>query len=254
MKNYLKTQNLPWFALGIGILSLFLRICLLNTENEDGFLARNHISGILVVVITVAVAVVIFIATRSLQQANRYQFNFPPSIPGALGTLVGALGIGSTSVVELVIAGDALTAIAAILGLMSVVSLIFLADCRWKGLHPSPLFHVVICAYLMLRLLCMWRRWGSDPQLQDFCYQLLATVCLMLSAYHRATFSANFGSRASYAFFCLMSIYFCVLSLAGWTRPVFFFSTGIWQLTDLCSLVPMPKDHRESMLRREKTK
>lgn len=245
MKKYLKTQNLPWFALGAGVLGLVLRLWLLSTENEKGFFTRNHISAILVIVLTAAVAVVVFFGTRSLQQAAKYRFNFPASVPGAVGTLIAALGVGSTSVVELVIASDALRVIVAILGLVTVVALVFLTDCRWKGLHPSSLFHVVICAYLMLRLICMWRQWGSHAQLQDFCYQLLATVCLMISIYHRATFDANFGRRQSYAFFSLMSIYFCVLSLAGWTRPVFFFTMGIWQMTDLCNLTPMPKEFRQ---------
>lgn len=245
MKKYLKTQNLPWFVLGAGVLGLILRFWLVSTENEDGFVTRNHISAILVVVLTLSVAVVVFLGTRSLQQASKYRFNFPASVPGALGTLVAALGVGSTSVVELVIAADVLHVITAILGLVTVVALVFLTDCRWKGLHPSTLFHVAICAYLMLRLICMWRQWGSHAELQDFCYQLLATVCLMLSAYHRATFDANFGKRHSYAFFSLMSVYFCILSLAAWTRPVFFFTMGIWQLTDLCNLTPLPKEFRQ---------
>lgn len=246
MKQFLNPKNLPFATLIAGSVGLLLRIWLLTTENEKGFVNRGHFSAIMLYLLTAAFIAVLIIATRPLQQANKYHFNFPASVAGAIGALAAAVAAGLTSIIELTASGDLLNTLAALLGILATVALVFVAHCRWKGLHPSTLFHVAVCAWLMLRLICMYRQWSSDPQLLDYCFQLLAIVCMMLASYHRATFDANFGRRDHYALFSLASVYFCFLSLAGPDSVVFFLGTGIWLITDLCDLTPMPKEYREN--------
>lgn len=240
MKSILKPQNLPWITSACGGIGLLLRLWLLVSADSSGFLPVWHISEILLWLLTAAVIGLLLYATRNLTQAAKYRFNFPPSLPGGIGAWLGALGIGGSSLVELLTGSDTLTAVTGVLGLITAAVLVFLGNCRRRGTHPSSVFHTVICVYMLVRLICQYRHWSSDPQLQDYCFQILAIVCLMLAAYHRATFCANFGKRRPYAFFNLAAVYFCCLALPGWENTAFFLGCGIWMFTDTCSLIPMP--------------
>lgn len=244
MKQYLKSENLPWLTLLAGGIGLLLRVWLLSTEDEKGFVTRGHISGILLLVLTAAFAVMLFLLTRVLIQGSKYRFNFPASDTGGIGAAVAAAGIAIASVVELTAAADTLETFCALLGILSAAALLFVGHSRWKGLHPSTLFHIMICAWLVLRLICLYRSWSSEPQLEDYCFQLLAIVCAMLATYQRAAFDANFGKRFPHAFFSLASVYCCILSLAGPDGAVLYLSLGMWLFTDLCNLRAMPRRHR----------
>lgn len=245
MKQFLNHKNLPWLTLIAGGIGLMLRIWLLNSGDDRGFLPHGHISAILLYILTALFVAALVVATRPLVQADKYRFNFPASRLGGIGAWVAAFAFGMTSIVDLLSSADVISTFAALFGILSAAALIFAGHCRWKGLHPSALFHIAVCAYLMLRLICMYRQWSSDPQLLDYCFQLLALVCLMLAAYHRATFDANFGIRHSYVLFNLGAVYFCCLSLAGPDNVLFFLGAGVWMITDLCNLTPMPKEFME---------
>lgn len=240
--KYLNHKNLPWITLIVGAMGLLLRVWQLSTENDRGFIIRGHISGILLCILSLVFLAVLLVAVQPLEQAGKYSFNFPASLPGAIGTLIAALAFGLTSLVELFSAGNTLTEV---VGILSAVALVFVARCRWKGLHPSTLFHIIICLWLVLRLLDLYRQWSADPQLQDYCYQLLAMVCLMLTTYQRATFDANFGKRKFYSFFSLAGVYFCCLSIAGPGNIWFYMGAACWLITDQCDLTPMPAEFLE---------
>ncbi len=249
MKQYLKHENLPWLTLLCGGIGLLLRLWLLSTENDKGFITRGHISEILLVTLTVLFLAVLMLATRGLSQGNKYSFNFPPSLAGAVGALVAAAGVAITSAVELSAAAGSLEKFCWFAGFPAACSLLFVAHSRWKGLHPSMLFHAWLCVWLVLVLVCRYRSWSADPQLEHYCYQLLALVFAMISTYHRATFDANFGKRTSYAFFNLGCVYFCLLSVGGPGGALLYLCLGAWQFTDLCRLTPINRrrgEHHEA--------
>ena len=242
MKNIIKHQNLPLLVFAGGVIGIALRIWLLTTENDRGFLDRGHISIILLMVLTAVMAGLLFFRCRDLQQGEKYSFNFPASSLGGIGCIAAAAGVALTSATELLTAADFLELAAAVVGLLAAGSLVFVGHRRWKGLQPSVLLHTLVCVWLLLRLICLYRSWSSDPQLQDYCFELLALVCAMLGTYHRATFDADFGKRCPYVFFSLASVYFCLISLVSPSDTMLFFALGLWQLTNLCSLNPMPKE------------
>lgn len=246
MKKLLKPTNLPCIILAAGAIGLLLRIWLLGTgTDERGFLVSGHPAEVLLWVLSAAVIALLLYCTRRLLEAPKYQFNFPQSLAAAIGCMLGALGIAITSLSEMLLHADTLTVIAAILGLLSAGALVFMGHCRYKGLRSNVLCHATVSLYLMIRLISQYRHWSSDPQLQDYCFQLLATVCLMLAAYHRATFDANIGKRRPHAIFHLAAVYFCCLSLAGSDNIAFYLGTGAWMMTDLCSLIPLPEQKWE---------
>lgn len=241
MKNVFKPTRLPLLILCAGGIGLLLRIWLLSTGVDDkGLLVSGHPAEILLWLLTAAVAAGLLYLTKDLVEAGKYRFNFPASDIGGIGAFLAAGGIGITALVELIGQSGTFSVVVGLLGLLMVPTLIFLGRCRQKGLRPAPVFHTVLSLYLMLRLIGFYRHWSSDPQLQDYCFQLLATVCLMLAVYQHAAFDAGIGRRRPCAFFSLAAVYFCCLSLTDWAGIPFFLGTGAWMVTNLCSLIPMP--------------
>lgn len=244
MNHYLKHQNLPWLTVACGGIGMLLRFWLLSTENDKGFIARDHISATLLLILTVAFLALLFWACRALLQAEKFSFNFPASPIAALGTALAALGLGIAGVTDLFTASELLAAMTALAGILAAAALLFAARCRWLGTQPTMLLHGAVCLWLMLRLICLYRSWSADPQLSNYVFQLLAIVFCMLASYHRAAFNINEGHRGPYAFCAMTTVYFCFLSLAGPDAILPYLSLGIWLLTDLCDLTPMPKEFR----------
>lgn len=240
MKKLVHPLNLPLWTLLAGGVGLLLRVWLMTAGvDQKGFIIPGHLAGILLFLLVLGAMIALFFLTRDLVEASKYAFNFPASEISCYGAFVAASGIGISSFVDIFVAIDALEVVAALLGLASAGLLVLAGLFRRKGTAPSLLIHIGICVYLMLRLICYYRHWNSDPQILDYCFQLVATACLMLSTYQRATFDAQDGKRRPYAFLSLATIFFSCISLVGWSNILFFFSVIIWQITDLCSLIPL---------------
>lgn len=240
-----KHKHLPWLILAAGILGALLRLWLYAAGTDDrGLLTGGHIAHWLLWLLTAGVAAVLILGVMDLKQAGKYSFNFPASLTGAVGAAAAAAGLLVFSLMELFSPGDSLTRLDAFLGLLCAAALAFLGFCRRKGLHPSVLFHGMICLYMMLHLVGRYRLWSSEPQIQDYFFPLMSTVCIMLSSFYGAAFAANAGSRRPHTLFHLAGVYFCLVSLPRCDAPLFYLAMGVWLFTDLCSLIPMPRPHR----------
>lgn len=248
MNRYLKHQHLPLLALLCGGIGMLLRLWLLRTENDSGFIARGHISEILLLLLTAAYLLLLFVMARTLLQGDKFLFNFPASPIAAAGTAIAGIGVAIASITDLITAGNSLIWFTSVLGILAAAALALAAYCRWMGTQPPMLLHGCACLWLMLRLICHYRTWSADPQLEDYAFQLMALVCSMLAFYHRAAFNAGEGHRPPYTFFSLAGVYFCCLSLAGPDSILLYLSLGIGLLTDLCNLTPMPRQYWSEQL------
>lgn len=243
MKRFVNPLNLPLWALLTGGVGLLLRVWLMTAGvDQKGFIVAGHFAAIALFLLVIGAVASLFFLTRDLVEAAKYDFNFPASVIGGYGAFVAAAGIGIGSFVDIFTAADTLELIAALAGLGAAFLLVLTGFYRRKGTAPSALIHIGICVYLMLRLVCYYRHWSSDPQILDYCFQLVATACLMLVTYQRAAFDAKQGKRRPYAFFSLAAIFFSCISLVGWSNILFFLSVIIWQITDLCCLIPLSLD------------
>lgn len=245
MKQYLKPANLPLLTVGAGVVGLLLRIWLLASGiDEKGLLQEGHPAEILLWLLSAAVIGLLFWQTQMLTSAPKYSFNYPASLPGAIGAVCGAAGFLVSSFRALAHGGDLLLMIASVLGILSSAAIAFVGFCRYKGQPVSVIFHGLACIYLMLQLICLYRQWCADPQLQDYCFQLLAVVCLALSLFHRSGFDAGMGQRRPLALSHLAAVYFCLLAIPGSGNTLFFAGSSLWMLTDLCNLTPMVRRRR----------
>ena len=240
MKKLINTIHLPLWVLLAGGLGLLLRVWLMASGiDQKGFILTGHFAAIALFLLVIAVVAVLFWLTKDLLEATKYSFNFPASRVSGYGSFVAAAGIFICSFIEIFTASDAFETVVAVLGMASTLLLFLNGYHRLRGTAPSVLIHIGICVFLMVRLICYYRHWSSDPQILDYCFQLVATACLMLASYQRASFDADNGDRRPYAFFSLATIFFSCLSLIGWDNVLFFLAVIAWQVTDLCSLIPL---------------
>lgn len=245
MNKLFKSTHLPWFTLIASILGCGVRAWLYATGvDSKGLLISGHPGHFLVWGLTGIVMLLLLLGTKDLLQAPKYRFNFPARTFSAVGAALAAVGILIASITQIGEHGDGFATADIILGLLSAAALGFLSYCRLKGKHPTVIFHALICVYLMVHLVCQYRLWSADPQIQNYAFSLLSSVCIMLSNFYSATFDANEGRRRPHAFFHLASVYFCIVSLPYCEDPLFYLSMALWMFTDICNLTPMPKGKR----------
>ena len=239
MKRYLKPAYLPLITLGLGIVTYVLRTLLWTSAigAEDGrLLPADTWPDVLSWIVVAATIALLGIGTWNLRGAAKYSYNFPPSIPAAIGMALAGVSFCITSFADLSAGTDSIGTASAILGFFAAAALVYLAYGRVKGIRLSVVFHGIVCLYLMLHLISHYRLWSSFPQLQSYAFELLAIVFVMLACYHRAAFDSNCGNRRAYTFFSLAALFFCVATLPGCDNAAFFIGCAVWMFTTPCRL------------------
>lgn len=244
MKKTFPAALLPWLVLGAGGVLLTLQsILIFFCPDEKGLLSGRHPLYLLAWVLALAAAVGTAIVVWKLDGANRYNDNFPPSIPGCAGAFCAAVGILIAGIQGLGQTTDILSLLWVIFAFLSVPSLCFAGVCRFQGRRPAFFFYAVVCLFFALHLVCRCRTWSSDPMLVHYGFPLFACICLMLSAYHQAAFDAGIGRRRFQLFFGLMAVLFCCASIPT-GQGILYLACGGWAFTNLCALTPPQRRHR----------
>ncbi len=235
MKRSLRTPLLPYLSIGLGALGLGLGIWLFaGGTDASGLLRQEHPANTAVFILTAFVMLMQFLSTRYLNTPSAYSKLFPRSLPAMIGCFVAAAGIFSTDIYELITHKDPTATVACIAGLLAAGALVFLGLCRKRGIRPHPIFHSCVTVYLMLHLISQYRSWSAEPQLQVYGFQMLGSVFLMLSMYHRATLDAGIGKPRTYMFFNCGALYFCCVALCSGNR-VFYSTMAVYCATAYCT-------------------
>lgn len=235
MKKYLQTAYLPLAAAVSGGVAALIRWLLFTfCRDGKGLLISNHpLSWILWILTAVTVAYLVY-RTWLLRRGNKYGFNFPASQIGAWGMLAAALGFGITGVTEAFSSPDILSALNALLKIGCVAVFVFLYFCRKAGGRPTSYAYMVICLSLMLDLVCLYRGWSAEPQTQEYCFPLLASVFVMLFGYESAAFCLRMGNRRRYTLFQTAAIFFSIAGLPYGDRPLFYVPLILWLAANPC--------------------
>lgn len=226
-------------TLAAGLLALVLRVIMLLMGFDDkGLLKRMNPANILLWVVAVGYLVFLLVILRKLGGNGRYRDNFGKcSVKGCL-----AMGGGGLMLVWLLVGVSQRSALELVLGILACAGMIFTGFCRWKGRHPNFLFHGIVCLFFVLELTGNYRGWSADPQLQDYGFQLLAGVALMLASFQRACCDANLIDRRKVAFACMAACFFCLVSLSDPEIPVYYAAAGLWAAGSMCSVRPLPEE------------
>lgn len=247
MNKIFKSTLFPLFTLLAGAVGFALRLWLFGTGiDEKGLLVSGHPAGILVWVLTAVVILVVLLCARTLTPLGKYSQLFPACIWAGFGCIAAAAGILYVDIRELLLKRDSITVITLVLGVLAAAALLILGFCRWKGKRPTFWLHGIITVYFMLHLVSQYRLWSSEPQLQMYFFPLMASVLLMLTAYHGTVLDTQKNSGRRWYVFCNQTaLFFCCLSLRGVSWP-FYLAMAAWLGTGLCSVTPAQPQTAES--------
>ncbi len=155
-----------------------------------------------------------------------------PWLAGVCAVL-SALGIGFGVIPALSQLSGALEITWAALGLLSIPAVLTAGVQVCRGRRPSFLLHGILCLFYAVHLICRYRVWSGIPQLADYDFQLLASVCLLLTAFLHTAVDAGMGQRRPMLFFSLMAGFFSLLCFARSDFPLLYLTGGLWALGSL---------------------
>jgi len=212
--------------------------------DEKGLYITTHPLYIGLFVLSALVIVWLLLSCRKLSG----QPVFPSSKGALFAAIVAAIGILATDVLELLSSLDTAFAlhstatlvtliasvISFVLGILAAVALVLSGVLQHKGKPVHYLFYAVLTVYLLIHPLTQYRMWSSDPQLLNYSFQLLASICLLLTCYHRTALAAGKTGAKRYVFFSRLAIFFCGISIVG--EQLFYLGMLLWLLAQPCRL------------------
>ena len=232
MKTHSRSIFLPLFPAVAGCAGLALQFWLRQNTDEKGLLPASHPAAWLTLGLCVLVLAVILLHVRKMPPKNRYEKLFPPSPIRAAGCLVAAAGVLYAAIGVFNRMLLSISIVILITGILSVLSLVYIALCRLKGMRPWLPCHSIVTIYLMFSAVLQARAWSSQPQLHLYLYPLLATIFLMLTAYHQAQLALQKGHRRL-VFFSQAALLFSLIACCGENWP-FYAAMSLWMVTDTC--------------------
>ena len=233
MKKYL--PHIDLITLGASAIGILLRLWLLGIgENEKGLYPANHISWILLLILSIALAASLFLLAAQAGKGRSYSANFSPSLTGAVGYAVAGCGMILAALGHLSSSEILLYKITGFAGLVAAAALILGGYCRWKGKTPHFLVFALPCAYFALRLFCMGHTWGDEPELHRFLLGFFATAACVLASYQLWAFAVGLGNRSASLLWSLLATYLCLVAAPGSSDGLFYLTAAVWLFTNLC--------------------
>ena len=240
MKKVSKVRILMLVAALGGTMMLLMRLLHLNTMDAHGLLESGHITGICASVL--ALLLPAFLLWQSLVMPKENNCSFPASIPATAGYGIGAIGIAITAVQIWPTQSDPFQLILSCVGIATAIATLWLAYNRWQGVKSNVLLHTLVSLFFILLLLWQYRQSVTMTQLQLVAYAPVATVCLMISVYHRACFEWKMGQLRLFVFFRLAAILFSLAAIPGTELWVLYLAGAIWSAADLANLTIVPQE------------
>lgn len=229
---------LPWLCAGLGGAALILRFFLYRLENQSGLLPHAHPLHIAALILAAAAAVVTAVCTLRLKGSGDYAANFPFSRPRAQGSFLAGLLMFPVATGIWADAADKIDVIWAVLAVGACVCLFATGYFQLKGQKPHFALYAVICLFFAFNMVCKYRGWSGNPQVEDYVFALPACIFLAIFAYNKTAFSVGTGKRRMLLFSGLMAVFFCICSLVGDGSARFYAAGGIWAVSNLGVIDP----------------
>lgn len=226
----------------LGLLSLWLHKSMMDTYTDSkGLLIPGNLPGMLLWIIGGVFALWLLFRIRTIGGEGIYEDNFPPCL---VSGLTAALGGALMLTVAHQMQNRELWRL--ILGYAAAGSMVIAGICRMVGKRPSCLLHGLVCLFFVSVLLDNYRYWNTDPQLQEYAYQLLGGVLLMLAAFHRACCDAGILQRKRLLVYGLGAAFCCLAALDTSIIPRFYLASALWALGSVCNVAQFPPDPEDS--------
>lgn len=151
----------------------------------------------------------------------------------APGQMLGGLGIFLTALTHSGQMAGPVGTLWKILGLIAGVCLIVQGVCTLKKRKVPFLLPLAVCVFFLLHLIDNYRGWSSQPQLQKYLFDLLASLSLTFFSYCDAARRVSLGKPKTRIFSGLCAVYFCLAAIPGSPEfTVLYALCALWALTD----------------------
>lgn len=239
MKHPFRSHILPYFTVGASVLAIALRLWLYAGIDEKGLLPTGHPAGYGLVFLSALTVGILFLATRELKprKINKKHLRLFSTAAYALAGICLILA----AVVELSGNMIRLAWVAVAAALLGGLILLLMAVLRFFRRKPPYWISAVITGVLMLNTVAQCQIWGSEPQLQEYLFPLLASVFLILCAYEKTKYAAKRGSPRALAFFSQCALFFCCVSL-NTDHWLLYFGMMLWAAVQFYPCILMKKE------------
>lgn len=151
----------------------------------------------------------------------------------APGQVLGGLGIFLTALTHSGQMAGPVGTLWKILGLVAGICLIVQGVCVARKRPASFLLPLAVCVFFLLHLIDNYRGWSSQPQLQKYLFDLLASLSLTFFSYCDAARKVSLGKPKTRIFSGLCAVYFCLAAIPGSPEfTVLYALCALWALTD----------------------
>lgn len=230
----------PTAVLG-GASMLLHRYMMETCFDAKGLLTAGNLPGKLLWVLGVGFAAYLLVLLRTIGGNGSFEDNFPKCLLSGGLALAGGAVMGM-AVPELGFAEPWKMALC----YAAAVCMAAGGLCRMVGKRPAFVIHGVVCLFYILVLVSHYQLWSADPQIQDYAYQLLAGVLLMLASFHRTCCDAGIIERRKLLFTGLCAAFCCLAALSGGFRNSFYLASGLWAAGSMCNVAVLPPDPEET--------
>ena len=211
MKQPFRSNLLPIFPAAAGILGLCLRLWLFSMIDEKGLLPAKHFADAALYILAAITLAVLYLAARELTPRRiGKQFYH---LSGILGCLLGGIGMILTGIGQFPAGSARLSGVAAIAGIVGGIVLLGMTVLKFFRKRVSYGFYVVFTVCMMIDTVAQCQTWGSASQLQEYFFPLMASIFLILSAYHTTFLAAGQGKPHLLVFFSQGALFFCCVCL-----------------------------------------
>ena len=223
MKN---RKWIPLLALLSGLVCAGLRWLLFRNHTDAlGLLETGTLVETGVFLLT-GLCLVLFALAARRGWAGENRLAAPGQMLGGLGIFLTALGNSGQ------MAGP-VASLWKIMGLIAGICLIVQGVCAARKRPASYLLPLAVCVFFLLHLIDNYRGWSSQPQLQKYLFDLLASLSLTFFSYCDAARKVSLGKPKTRIFSGLCAVYFCLAAIPGSPEfTVLYALCALWALTD----------------------
>lgn len=239
MKHPFHSHILPLFTMGAGGLGLVLRIWLFSATDDKGLLPTGHPADYGLYILTAITLGILYLATRELKP--RHTGKKAVRLLSTCAYVAGGLGLILTAVLKLSGSTARLAYVAMAASLVGGLAMLYIAVLKYYRKQLPYWLPAILTVVLMLNTVAQCQVWGAEPQLQVYFFPLLASVFLILCAYHKTRFAAEQGTPKLLAFFSQGALFFCCLSLNSAQWP-FYLGMLCWAAAQLFPCIPIKKE------------
>lgn len=218
---------MPLLALVLGLICAGARWTLFQNHTDAlGLLETGTALETGIFLLTGLCLVLFAFAARRDWDPEETRLAAPGQILGGLGIFLTALGNSGQM-------AGLLGSLWKIAGLAAGVCLMVQGVCTAKKRKGSFLLPLAACLFFLLHLVDNYRGWSSQPQLQKYLFDLLASLSLTFFSYYGAARKVALDKPKTRRFFRLCALFFCPAAIVGSSRfAILYALCALWALTD----------------------